>query len=93
MTLREELKTIQGIAKGNKNCPDIVYEVSNQKTINNRGCQRRADILVGKPGSTATGKNTPTSIDAFYNFSTNEMIHLILERTNAKIAKILDNGR
>ena len=28
MTLPEELETIQGIAKGDKNCPDAMYEFS-----------------------------------------------------------------
>ena len=91
MTLPEELKTIQGIAKGYKNCSDTVYEFSNQKPIDNRGRQRQADILVGKPGPTATGKNTLTAIDAFYKFFTNEMIAHILERTNAIIGKILES--
>ena len=54
MTLPKELKTIQRITKGDKNCPDTVHELFNQKPINNRGRQRRADILVGKPGPTAT---------------------------------------
>ena len=62
MTFPEELKTIQGITKVGKNCPDTVYEFSNQKSINNRGRQRRADILFEKPGPTATGKNTPTEM-------------------------------
>ena len=92
MTLPEELKTIQGIAKGDKNFTDTVNEFSNKKPISSRGCQQRAYILVGKPGPTATGKNTPTAIDAFYKFCTNEMIDLILERTSVKIAKILDNS-
>ena len=92
MTLPEELKAIQGTGKGDKNCPDIVYEFSNQKRTNNRGRQQRADMLVGKPCPTTTDKNTPTAIDAFYKFFTNEMIDLILERTNAKIAKIMDNA-
>ena len=82
MALPEELKTIQGIANGDKNCHDTVYEFSNKKTISNRGHQRRADILVGKPGPTATGKNSPAAIYVFYKFFTNEMIDLILERTN-----------
>ena len=85
------MKTIQGIAKRDKNCPDTVHEFSNQKPINNRGRQRQADILIKKPGPTAIGKNTPTAIDA-YKLFINEMIDLILERTNAKIAKILDNA-
>ena len=92
MTLPEELKPIQEIAKGDENCADIVYEFSNQKPIYNRGRQRRADIQVGKVGPTTTGKNTRTAIDAFYKFFTNEIISLILERTNAKIAKILDKA-
>ena len=34
----------------------------------------------------------PTAIDAFHTFFTNEMIDLILERTIAKVAKIMDNA-
>ena len=69
-----------------------MYEFSNQKPINNRERQWRADILVGKPGQTATGRYTRNVIDAFYKFSTNEMIDLILHRTNTKIVKIGDNA-
>ena len=48
--------------------------------------------MVGKPGQTATGRYTQNVIDAFYKFSTNEMIDLILHRTNTKIVKIGDNA-
>ena len=48
--------------------------------------------MVGKPGQTATGRYTRNVIDAFYKFSTNEMIDLILHRTNTKIVKIGDNA-
>ena len=87
----QELKTIQGIAKWDKNCADAMYEFSNKIPINNRGCQRQADIFVGKPGAIATGKNTQQQSMRFISFFTNEMVALILERINAKIAKILGN--
>ena len=63
-----------------------------QRPITNRGRQQQADILVGKPGPIATDKKITTAIDAFYNFFTSEIVDITVERTNAKIAKILDNA-
>ena len=71
MKLPEKLKTIQGIGKGDKNCPDTVYEFSNQKPINNIGRQWQADILAGKQSTAATYKNNPTTIKALYKFFVN----------------------
>ena len=64
-----------------------MYEFSNQKPINNIGRQWQADILAGKQGTAATYKNNPTTIKALYKFFVNQMIDLILGRTNAKKEK------
>ena len=71
MKLPEKLKTVQGIGKWDKSCPDTVYVFSNQKPINNIGRQWEADILVGKQSTAATYKNNPTTIKAFYKFFAN----------------------
>ena len=67
MTLLEELKFTQRIAKEHKICPDKVYEFSNQKwsTIEG-GSDKQIFWLETRP--IATGKNTPTAIDAFISF-------------------------
>ena len=72
---------MEGIAKGDKNVPDVQYQFTNQPTKNVKGRQRRADILHGKPEPTAKSKNAATPVDAFYI----DMINMIVKHTNEKI--------
>lgn len=89
MQIPKESKTMERIAKGNKNIPDVRYHFTNQPTKNLQGRQRRVDILHGKPGPTAKSKNTATPVDAFYMYFTNDMIDVIIKRTNEKIDTII----
>ena len=68
---------------------DTVHEFSNQKSINNGVHQRRPDVLVGKPGPLDKAKTPQQQSMRFISFFRKEMIDLILERTNAKIAKTM----
>ena len=76
---------MEGIAKGDKNVPDVQYQFTNQPTKNVKGRQRRADILHGKPEPTAKSKNAAIPVDAFYLYFTNDMINMIVKHTNEKI--------
>ena len=91
MTLLEELKFTQRIAKEHKICSDKVYEFSNQKRSTIEGASDKQIFWLETRPHCYRQKHT-NSNRCIYKFFTNKMIDLILERTNAKIANVLDNA-
>ena len=85
-------KTIVGIAKGDKNTPDVVYEFTNQQPNVQAGRQRIVDVLHGIPGPLPVAKTAVKQVDAFSMYLTDEMIDLIVRHTNRKITNLISNA-
>lgn len=90
--LPEKQKTLEGILKGDKNTPDVVYQFTNQQPNYLRGRQRVADILHGTPGPLPVANITNKPVVAFSKYITNEIIDLIVRHTNEKITILVSNA-
>ena len=91
MELPEKSKTLEGIAKGDRNNPDVVYKFTNQRPNYLQGRQRIADVLHGTPGPSPQAKTTNKCVDAFSKYITDEIVELVIRHTNGKITYLISN--